>query len=77
MGILQDGRLGKLLSVNGFYHADIGAFVNPAGMGTLYNLGCYPVSLLQLTVQTMCGENAFAKTQDVWLWQPKWRRQYL
>lgn len=61
MGILQDGRLGKLLSVNGFYHADIGAFVNPAGMGTLYNLGCYPVSLLQLTVQTMCGENAFEK----------------
>lgn len=61
MELLQDGRLGNLQSVNGYYHADIGAFVNPAGMGTLYNLGCYPVSLLHLTVQTMCGDGVFEK----------------
>jgi predicted dehydrogenase len=61
--ILRDGRLGELRSVNGYYNADIAAFVNPKGMGTLYNLGCYPVSLLQLTVQTMCGEVTFEDRQ--------------
>jgi predicted dehydrogenase len=59
--VLEDGRLGDLRSVNGYYHADIGAFVNPKGMGTLYNLGCYPASLLQLTVQAMCGKGAFER----------------
>lgn len=57
--ILVDGRLGDLRAVSGFYAADIWKFVNPMGMGTLYNLGCYPASLLQLTVQTMCGNDAF------------------
>ncbi|UWR63859.1 Gfo/Idh/MocA family oxidoreductase [Phaeobacter inhibens] len=59
--VLQDGRLGALRSINGYYCADIWQFVNPKGMGTLYNLGCYPASLLQLTVQTMCGEDAFGQ----------------
>lgn len=58
--LLMDGRLGELRAVSGFYAADIWKFVNPKGMGTLYNLGCYPVSLLQLTVQTLCGDDAFA-----------------
>ncbi len=57
--ILQDGRLGELRSVSGLYAADIWKFVNPLGMGTLYNLGCYPASLLHLTVQAMCGPEAF------------------
>lgn len=61
--ILQDGRLGALRSVSGYYAADIWKFVNPLGMGTLYNLGCYPASLLHLTVQTLCGEGAFANRQ--------------
>lgn len=57
--ILTDGRLGELRSVSGFYAADINALVNPAGGGTLYNLGCYPASLLHLVVQTMCGTGTF------------------
>lgn len=28
-------------------------------MGMLYNLGCYPASLLHLTIQTMCGNGTF------------------
>lgn len=58
--ILRDGRLGRLHSVNGFYAANIWDVVNPQGGGTLYNLGCYPVSLLHLVIQTMCGQTAFA-----------------
>ena len=61
--VLNDGRLGALRAVNGYYCADIWRLVNPLGMGTLYNLGCYPVSLLQLTVQTMCGSAAFTQRQ--------------
>ena len=61
--VLQDGRLGDLRSVNGYYCANIGEVVNPKGRGTLYNLGCYPTSLLQLTVQTMCGPDAFKSRQ--------------
>ncbi len=33
--------------------------VNPAGRGTIFNLGCYPVSLAQFVVQTMMGDGAF------------------
>lgn len=61
--VLQDGRLGALRSINGHYCADIWKLVNPKGMGTLYNLGCYPVSLLHLTVQTLCGQDAFVACQ--------------
>ena len=58
--VLRDPSVGELRSVSGFYAADIWQVVNPAGGGTLYNLGCYPASLLHLVVQTMCGEEAFA-----------------
>ncbi len=57
--VLTDGRLGQLHSVNGRYAAPIADVVNPLGRGTIYNLGCYPVSLLQLVVQTMGGDGAF------------------
>jgi predicted dehydrogenase len=57
--VLKDGRLGDLKAVNGFYSADIWKVTNPAGRGTLYNLGCYPTSLMHLVVQTMCDEAAF------------------
>ena len=63
VAVLQDGRLGALRSVSGHYCADIWKVVNPKGMGTLYNLGCYPVSLLHLTVQTMCGADSFEARQ--------------
>jgi predicted dehydrogenase len=57
--ILTDGRVGKLRAVNGYYAANIWEVVNPDGLGTLYNLGCYPASLLQFVIQTLCGEDAF------------------
>lgn len=59
--LLRSGRLGKLHHVQGFYAADIWQVVNPNGGGTLFNLGCYPASLLHLVVQTLCGAEAFAK----------------
>jgi len=58
--VLRDPSVGELRSISSFYAADIWQVVNPAGGGTLYNLGCYPASLLHLVVQTMCGEEAFA-----------------
>ncbi|TCK99777.1 putative dehydrogenase [Shimia isoporae] len=61
VSLLQDPSFGDLRSVSGSYAADIWKVVNPAGGGTLYNLGCYPASLLHLVVQTMCGEKAFAQ----------------
>lgn len=57
--ILASGRLGPLRAVTGFYAADIWRVANPAGRGTLYNLGCYPVSLLHFVLQQACGPQAF------------------
>jgi len=45
--------------VRASYSANIAHLVNPEGKGTLYNLGCYPVSLLQLVMQTVCGHDMF------------------
>ncbi len=59
--VLADGRLGKIRAINGFYAADIWQFVNPGDKGTLYNLGCYPTSLLHFIMQTAYGEQAFAE----------------
>ncbi|MCX5497019.1 Gfo/Idh/MocA family oxidoreductase [Kaistia dalseonensis] len=57
--ILRDGRLGAVKSIHASYAADIWQLVNPEGRGVLYNLGCYPVSLLHLAIQTVAGEGAF------------------
>ncbi|WP_439629426.1 Gfo/Idh/MocA family protein [Shinella sp.] len=61
--ILASGRLGALRAITGFYAADIWRVANPAGRGTLFNLGCYPVSLLHFVVQAACGPQAFAARQ--------------
>ncbi len=58
--LLLDDRLGTVRSVTGHYAANIWEVVNPAGKGTIYNLGCYPASLLQLVMQTVFGEESFA-----------------
>jgi len=58
--IIASGRLGAIRSVSGFYAADIWQVVNPAGKGALYNLGCYPVSLLQFVIQSAFGPDAFS-----------------
>lgn len=60
VALLKDGRIGGLRSINALYAADIARFVNPQSRGALYNLGCYPVSLMQLVVDTMGGSGSFA-----------------
>ncbi|WP_338049415.1 Gfo/Idh/MocA family oxidoreductase [Rhizobium tubonense] len=57
--IIRSGRLGTIRSVSGSYAADIWKLVNPLGNGTIFNLGCYPVSLLQYVVQTAFGAEVF------------------
>ena len=57
--LIQDGRLGNLRVISTYYNADIAQFVNPMGKGALYNLGCYPVSLLQLVMNASFGDEAF------------------
>jgi len=58
--ILRSGCLGKIQSVTGSYAADIWQLANPLGNGTIFNLGCYPASLLHYVVQTACGPQTFA-----------------
>jgi dihydrodiol dehydrogenase / D-xylose 1-dehydrogenase (NADP) len=59
--VLRDGRLGTLKAIHASYAADIWQLVNPAGGGAIYNLGCYPASLVQLVVDTMDGDGAFGE----------------
>ncbi len=57
--LMNENRLGTIQAVSAHYQADIAQFVNPAGKGALYNLGCYPVSLVHLVLQTAFG-------RDIW-----------
>lgn len=59
--IIRSGRLGTIRSISGSYAADIWQLVNPLGGGTIFNLGCYPVSLLHYVVQTAFGREAFQR----------------
>ncbi|SCX30122.1 Glucose-fructose oxidoreductase precursor [Agrobacterium sp. DSM 25558] len=59
--VLREGRAGKLKYVQASYSADIVKFANPAGGGSIFNLGCYPVSLLQLVIQTVFGPEVFTR----------------
>lgn len=59
--IIRSGRLGAIRSIAGLYAADIWKVVNPRGNGTIYNLGCYPASLLHYVIQTAFGPDAFSK----------------
>lgn len=61
--IIQAGTLGTVRSVSGSYSSKIWERANPLGMGTIYNLGCYPVSLLHLVIQAASGDEAFARRQ--------------
>ncbi|EJP70179.1 oxidoreductase domain-containing protein [Beauveria bassiana ARSEF 2860] len=57
VAVLAEGRLGRIRSVSGHYAANIAAKANPRGRGTIYNLGCYPVSLLHLVLETCFARN--------------------
>lgn len=59
--LLTEGRIGHVKSINALYAADIARFVNPHGKGVLYDLGCYPASLLQLVMDRMSGAGAFSR----------------
>ncbi len=59
-GLIRDGAIGEVRSVRGQYCAAISEFVNPASKGALYNLGCYPVSLMHLVLQQAFGDSIFA-----------------
>lgn len=58
--VLRSGRLGRIRAITGYYAADIWQVANPKGMGTIFNLGCYPASLLHYVMQTAFGPAAFA-----------------
>ncbi len=53
------GTIGEIRSINGVYCASIAQFVNPDSKGALYNLGCYPASLMHLVMQQAFGDGIF------------------
>ena len=63
--VLRDGRLGALKAIHASYAANIAHLVNPDGRGAIYNLGCYPASLVQLVVDALGGDGMFADHQLV------------
>jgi predicted dehydrogenase len=54
---LATGVIGEVKSIRGQYCAAISQFVNPASLGALFNLGCYPTSLMQLIMQQQFGDD--------------------
>ncbi|WEM45122.1 Gfo/Idh/MocA family oxidoreductase (plasmid) [Photobacterium sp. DA100] len=59
LDVIKAGKIGQLRAIQGQYTAAISQFVNPDSKGALYNLGCYPVSLLHLIIEQCCGPEAF------------------
>jgi len=47
---IHSGVIGDIKSIQASYIADIAAFVNPNSKGAIYNLGCYPMSLVYLVL---------------------------
>lgn len=48
---IKEGAIGEIKSISAQYCAAIEQFVNPNSKGALYNLGCYPVSLMHLLIK--------------------------
>lgn len=61
--VIGSGRLGRLRTVSATYAANIWDVVNPEGKGTIFNLGCYPVSLLHYVLKRSGGDAMFAQRQ--------------
>lgn len=57
--LLNSGVVGTIRTISGQYCANIAQFVNPGSKGAIYNLGCYPASLLHLVMQTVYGAGVF------------------
>lgn len=60
---LATGEIGEIRSIQGSYVAAIDQFVNPESKGALYNLGCYPMSLIHSVAQHQFGECVFDDVQ--------------
>lgn len=58
--VIGSGVLGDVKSIQGHYCANIWKKANPEGRGTIYNLGCYPVSLIHWVMESAYGHGAFA-----------------
>jgi predicted dehydrogenase len=56
--IIRSGALGSVRGISGYYAANLVKKANPLGMGTIYNLGCYPVALLHWVMQAAYGRDA-------------------
>ncbi len=61
--VVASGELGEIRSISGQYCASIAQFVNPHSKGVLYNLGCYPASLMHLLLQTEFSSHVFENYQ--------------
>ena len=59
--LLEENEIGKVRSISGQYCLAISQFVNPDSKGAIYNIGCYPASLLHLVMQVTHGADAFSK----------------
>lgn len=57
--VIASGKLGEIRSMHAQYCASIAQFVNPDSNGAVYNLGCYPMSLAHLVLQTAHPEGVF------------------
>ena len=57
--MIRGGAIGDVRSIKGQYCAAIAQFVNPDSKGALYNLGCYPASLMHLVMQQAFGDCIF------------------
>ncbi|WP_281628944.1 Gfo/Idh/MocA family oxidoreductase [Vibrio sp. St2] len=56
---LKQGTIGEIRSIQASYIAAISQFTNPGSKGALYNLGCYPMSLVHLILQSQFGDQIF------------------
>lgn len=54
--VVASGKLGEVRSINASYCASIAQFVNPGSKGAIYNLGCYPASLIHLVMQSASAD---------------------
>ncbi|WP_299493825.1 Gfo/Idh/MocA family oxidoreductase [uncultured Shewanella sp.] len=57
--VINEGHIGQIKSISGQYCAAIAEFVNPQSRGALYNLGCYPASLMHLILKQHFGRDYF------------------
>jgi predicted dehydrogenase len=55
---IEDKTIGDVKQIDAFYHADIHQVANPLSGGTIFNLGCYPVS----TVLQFCKSDINVST---------------